>query len=117
LLFSLADKHKVKLTVSPLTFANTNYVLSKLKSPREAREILRRFKILVGILNLNDKITELALNDEGFNDFEDGLQYYTALEHNQDIIITRNLRDFKNSRIPVMTAEEYLSSQEGNVSG
>ena len=84
MLFTLADKHKIKLTVSSLTFANTNYVLSKLKSAREAREILRRFKTLVGILNLNDKIIELSLNDEGFKDFEDGLQYYTALEHNQN---------------------------------
>ncbi len=117
ILFSLADKHKVKLTVSSLTFANTYYVLSKLKSPRESRKILRRFKILVGVLDLSDKIIELALNDDGFNDFEDGLQYYTAVEHNQDLIITRNLRDFKNSRIPVMTAEEFLSSREGNVGG
>ena len=117
MLFTLADKHKIKLTVSSLTFANTNYVLSKLKSAREAREILRRFKTLVGVLNLNDKIIELSLNDEGFKDFEDGLQYYTALEHNQNIIITRNLRDFKNSKIPVMTADEYLSTLDHNVSG
>jgi predicted nucleic acid-binding protein len=117
MLFSLADKHKIKLTVSSLTFANTNYVLSKLKSAREAREILRRFKTLVGVLNLNDKIIELALNDEGFKDFEDGLQYYTALEHNQNTIITRDLKDFKSSKIPVMTAEEYLSTLDYNVSG
>lgn len=116
MLFSLADKHKIKLTVSSLTFANTNYVLSKQKSAREAREILRRFKILVGVLNLNDKIIELALNDESFHDFEDGLQYYTALEYNQNIIITRNLRDFKSSKIPVMTAEEYLSTLDRKVS-
>ncbi len=77
----------------------------------------RRFKTLVGVLNLNDKIIELALNDEGFKDFEDGLQYYTALEHNQNTIINRNLRDFKNSKIPVMTAEEYLSTLDHNVSG
>ncbi len=64
---------------------------------------------------MNDKIIELALNDEKFNDFEDGLQYWTALEHNQEIIITRNLRYFKNSRIPVMTTDEYLSSQEGKI--
>ena len=117
MLFTLADKHKIKLTVSSLTFANTNYVLSKLKSAREAREILRRFKTLVGILNFNDKIIELSLNDEGFKDFENGLQYYTALEHNQNIIITSNLRDFKNSKIPVMTADEYLSTLDHNVSG
>ena len=110
--FSLADKHKIKLTVSSLTFANTNYVLTRLKSAKEAREILRKFKILVKILSLNEKIVDLALNDEDFKDFEDGLQYYTAVENNQDIIITRDLRDFKHAKIPVMTAEEYLTSKE-----
>ncbi len=110
--FSLADKHKLKLTVSSLTFANTNYVLTRLKSAKEAREILRKFKILVKILSLNEKIVDLALNDEDFEDFEDGLQYYTAVENNQDIIITRDLRDFKHAKIPVMTAEEYLTSKE-----
>ena len=110
--FSLADKHKLKLTVSSLTFANTNYVLARLKSAKEAREILRKFKILVKILSLNEKIVDLALNDEDFKDFEDGLQYYTAIENNQDFIITRDLRDFKQAKIPVMTAEEYLTSKE-----
>lgn len=110
--FSLADKHKLKLTVSSLTFANTNYVLTRLKSAKEAREILRKFKILVKILPLNEKIVDLALNDEDFKDFEDGLQYYTAVENNQDFIITRDLRDFKQAKIPVMTAEEYLTSKE-----
>jgi predicted nucleic acid-binding protein len=109
-IFSLADKHKLKLTVSSLTFANTNYVLTKLKSAKEARDILRRFKILVRVLSLSDKIIDLALNDEKFKDFEDGLQYYSAIENNQDIIITRNLKDYKESKLPVMAADEYLTS-------
>ncbi len=62
------------------------------------------------MLSLNDKIVDLALNDDDFGDFEDGLQYYTAIENNQDIIITRDLKDFKEAKIPVMTAEEYLLS-------
>ena len=109
-IFSLADKNKLKLTVSSLTFANTNYVLTRLKTAREARDILRKFKILVRVLSLNDKIVDLALNDDGFGDFEDGLQYYTAIENNQDVLITRDLKDFKAAKIPVMTAEEYLIS-------
>lgn len=109
-IFSLADKHKIKLTVSSLTFTNTNYVLSRMTSAKDARSILRRFKILVRVLPLNDKIIELALNDENFKDFEDGLQYYTAVENNQDMIITRDLKDFKESKFPVMTANEYLTS-------
>lgn len=111
-MFSLADKNKLKLSISSLTFANTNYVLTRLKSAIESREILRRFRVLVQVLSLNDKIIDLALNDSNFKDFEDGLQYYTAIENGQNIIITRDLKDFKESKIPVMTPEEYLISIE-----
>ncbi len=108
-LFSRADKKELELTISSLTFANTNYILSKLKSVKEAREILRKFKVLVELLSLDDKITELALSDDNFPDFEDGLQYYSAIENQIDIIITRNKKDFKNSKIPVLTAKEFLA--------
>lgn len=110
-LFSRADKKELELTISSLTFANTNYVLSKLKSPKEAREILRKFKVLVDLLSLDDKITDLALSDEQFSDFEDGLQYYSAIENGIDVIITRNKKDFKNSKIPVLTAKEFLAKK------
>lgn len=109
-LFSLADRNVIQLTVSSLTFANTNYVLSKLKSASEAKEILRKFKLLVQIVSLSEKIVDLALNDSEFKDFEDGLQYYSAIESNQDIIITRNQKDFKSSLLSIMSAEEFLSS-------
>ena len=115
-IFSLADKHKLKLTVSSLTFANTNYILTRLKSAKEARDILRRFKILVRVLSLNEKIVDLALNDNDFGDFEYGLQYYTAIENNQDVLITRDLKGFKAAKVPVMTAEEYLISIDKSAS-
>jgi predicted nucleic acid-binding protein len=109
-LFSLADRNLIQLSVSSLTFANTNYVLSKLKSASEAKEILRKFKLLVHIVSLSEKIVDLALNDSEFKDFEDGLQYYSVIESNQDIIITRNQKDFKSSQLAVMSAGEFLSS-------
>ncbi len=111
-LFSLADKKKITLSISTLTFANTNYVLTRLKTPDKAREILRRFRVLVKVLSLDDKVIDLALNDQSFKDFEDGLQYYSAIENGLDMIITRDLSDFRESRIPVMTPEEYLISIE-----
>jgi predicted nucleic acid-binding protein len=109
-LFTLADRNAIQLSVSLLTFANTNYVLSKLKSANEAKEILRKFKLLVQIVSLSEKIVDLALNDTAFKDFEDGLHYYSAFESNQDIIITRNQKDFKSSLLSVMSAQEFLSS-------
>jgi predicted nucleic acid-binding protein len=108
-LFSLADKGQLNLFVSSLTVANTHYVLSKFQDSEKARMILRRFKVLVSVLDLNDKLIDLALNDTTFKDFEDSLQYYTALENSLDVIITRNLKDFKPSKLPVMTAGEFLA--------
>ena len=75
-LFSLADKKIIKLSVLSLTFANTNYMLLKLKTPNEVKSILRKFKLLVNVLPLDDKVINLALNDTDFKDFEDSLHYF-----------------------------------------
>jgi predicted nucleic acid-binding protein len=108
-LFSLADKKKIKLFVSSITIINTSFILSKEKTETESREILRKFRLLAGILPCNDKIIDLGLNSK-FKDFEDSVQYFTAVEYNLDCIITKNLKDFKDSTIPVMTAEEFVKS-------
>lgn len=107
-LFSLADKMKLQLCVSSLTFANTNYILLRERKPEEARLILRKLKLLVTVISLDDKVIGLSLNDTDFKDYEDALQYYSALENGIDMIITRNLKDFQKSKIPVLTAEQYL---------
>ncbi len=106
-LFSLADKSKVKLYVSSLSFANIYYILSQKLKVSDTRKILRKFKVLINILPMDDKIIDLSL-DSDFKDFEDAIQYYTAIENETDMIITRNLKDFKKSRIPVLNAQTYL---------
>jgi predicted nucleic acid-binding protein len=106
-LFTLADNNEVVLFVSALTFANTHYLLAKYQKLDEARKTLIKFKVLVNVAALDDKIVELALVSD-FKDFEDAIQYHSALENEVDIIITRNKKDFKNSKLPVMTAKEYL---------
>jgi predicted nucleic acid-binding protein len=108
-LFSLADKGQIKLSVSSLTIANTSFTLLRQVNSPKAKAILRSLKLVVDVLSLDDKIIELALNDETFSDFEDGLQYFTALENGQDLIITRNLKDFKNSKLPTMTAQQFIN--------
>lgn len=109
-LFSLADKKQIELTVSSLTFANTCFILIKQMDLNNAKIILRKLRLIVNILPLDDKLVGLALNDESFLDFEDGLQYFSALENGQDLIITRNLRDFKNSKLPFMTAKQFIET-------
>ena len=82
-------------------------MLSKNLNANEVRKILIKFKILTKVLPLEDKILELALASD-FSDFEDAVQYFTALDNKLDTIITRNKKDFKMSELPVFTAREYL---------
>jgi predicted nucleic acid-binding protein len=107
LLFSAADKGSIKLYVSSLSFSNLNYILSKQYTANEARKKLLKFKTLVSVLSVTDKVVELALSSD-FKDFEDGLQYFTAIENNVKTLLTRNLKDYKAAKITVMTAEQYL---------
>ena len=111
-LFSLADKRVIELNISSLTVANTSYILLRQTNSAKAKEILRKLRLIVNILPLDDKIIGLALNDDSFSDFEDGLQYFTAIENDQDLIITRNLKDFKASKLPVMTARQYIETMK-----
>lgn len=107
-LFTLADENKIQLFISAMTFATTHYLISKHLNENEARKVMIKFKLLVKVLPLDDKILDLALASD-FHDFEDAIQYYTALENNLNIIITRNKKDFRASQLPVLTAREYLN--------
>lgn len=108
-IFSLADLREVKLVVSALSLVNSHYILNDVMKFRNSRSVLGKFKVLIESFELNDKIIELALSDKNFKDFEDGIQYYTAIEAQCELIVTRNLKDFRKSTIPVMSPKEYLT--------
>ncbi|HSY61821.1 MAG TPA: PIN domain-containing protein [Cytophaga sp.] len=106
-LFSLADQNKIEICISPLTFYNISYIVFRNYNSSQSRKNLLKFKTLVTFLPVNDKVIDLTLTST-FKDFEDGIQYYTALEHNVNILITRNLKEYKSAEITILTAEQYL---------
>ena len=106
---TLADKRKLEITVSALSFATVSYFLTKFESLKKAKEKLRKFKVISKICELDELIIEKGLNSD-FSDIEDALQYFSALRTECDIIITRNGKDFRKSQIAVMTPDEFLHS-------
>jgi len=115
--FTYALDNSVKIFVSTLSFANTHYILSEQMKMPKVRNTLRKFKTLVTVATFDDKILELSLGDE-FKDFEDGIQYFIALENSCEAVVTRNKKDFRNSQIPILSPKEFLSiSDEENISG
>lgn len=106
---TLADYKKITLFTSPTSISNTYYLLSKFENSKIALEKIRKFKLICEISIMDNEVIEKAINS-GFKDFEDAMQYFSALAANCDLIITRNEKDFKNALIPVMNAESYLQT-------
>ena len=106
--FSMAEKGQISLSVSSLSFTTLDYFLKKEMGKTESRNVLIRLKSITRTLSVDEKIIERALASQ-FDDFEDGVQYYCALQHSADIILTRNLKDFKTSDLPVLTPQQFIA--------
>jgi predicted nucleic acid-binding protein len=115
-IFSLIDQKKIKGCVSSLSFSNLYYVLRKFGTHKKVISSLQDLSELVDILKVDSDIVKSALTSD-FKDFEDSIQYFAAQEHkNVDCIITRNIKDYKDSYLPVMTPETYLVTFENTAS-
>ncbi len=110
-LLSHAEMKRVSGVTTPLVFANVYYVLRRMKSKAFALQSLRKLRIIINVLSLDQKHIDQALNS-AFTDFEDALQYYAAMSKKLDYIVTRNKKDYKHSSITVCTPEEYLAISE-----
>ena len=113
-IFMLAQGGKVNVYTSALTYSNACYILGRSASYKKIIEQFVKLENIVKTLAMPAGIVSSAIHS-GFNDFEDALQNYTAKSHPQiSIIITRNTRDFKHSRLAVMNPETYLKGRKSH---
>lgn len=110
-LFTFAEMKKLELYTTPLIIANTFYILRKQLGNDSAKNALRKLRILLHIIDSTESIIDKVLNSD-FSDFEDAIQYYTALEYQIPVILTRNIRDYKKASIVVQTPESYLVTKQ-----
>ncbi|MGB8491540.1 MAG: PIN domain-containing protein [Bacteroidales bacterium] len=109
-IFTLIEQKKIKGHASSLTFSNLYYVLRKIESHNKVKAKLESLSQIFGILKVEERTIKDALASD-FPDFEDSIQYFSALGSKKiDIIITRNIKDYKKSDIPVMTPGDYLKT-------
>ena len=109
-LFDLAEKGKVTLMISALSYSNIYYIIKKNCTHKELISLLRDLEALTETLDVTKEIIFKSLSSE-FKDFEDSIQYYTALSNKKvSVIVTRNVKDYKGSKLSVLTPDEVLSA-------
>ena len=108
LIWKLCETEQEEGIVSVLTFANLVYVMRKELSPEQIESVLAALRLIFRFEELNefDLVHAATL---GWDDFEDALQSVTAERIKADCIITRNVRDFRKSRIAAFTPAEFLA--------
>ena len=111
ILINLSEKKRLQIFLSSLSINNIDYVVSKIGSRKKAREIIIKLLSLVQILSVDESTIKKAAMSE-FKDFEDAIQNFCAEEGGLNHIITRNLKDFKKSKLSIQTPKEFLASAE-----
>ncbi|MBT3278085.1 MAG: PIN domain-containing protein [Phycisphaerales bacterium] len=96
---------------SVLSLGTTHYILQGHASPKKALRAIQILRSVVELVDAPTSVANLAI-DSGWGDFEDALQYYSAVHGRANCIVTRNPRDFSKSEIPIFTPEEFLALQE-----
>lgn len=105
--FLLAEQAQIEGFVSASTMSDLHYVVRKQKGRDWSLDFLKRLVTVCQIAAVDQSIIERALN-ANFRDFEDAIQYSTALTHQLEAIVTRNSQDFPTGDIQILTPTELI---------
>lgn len=98
----LAREGTIALYATSECISTSWYVLARGGNKARARQHLRTLMEIIHIIPVSHRAVDLALSSD-FHDVEDAILHFAALEHGDiDAIVTGNIRDFRNSVLPVL---------------
>ena len=106
---ALCESEKAEGVISTLTLCTVAYVLRKNVSTQMMRKKLREFRNILRPIDLSASILDKAIDSE-LADFEDAVQFFSAVYSDADYIITRNVKHFpKDGDLPALTPAAFLA--------
>jgi predicted nucleic acid-binding protein len=107
-ILSLCESNEIQGFVTPVIYSNVYYLLRQTSSHDKVIDKMSQLLKIPDVLLMDRTVVQNALASE-FKDFEDALQNFSAInEGTIEVIITRNVKDFKHSDIGVLTPENFL---------
>lgn len=107
LIFENSEKGNIYVFTSSISIANISYIIRKeIKNSKKVKEYIKNLIEFIHILSVEESTIQEALETD-FLDFEDSIQYITAVQNQMDYILTRNKKDYKTSSIKVYDSKEF----------
>ncbi len=107
-LFAIEFSDNLEGTVSSSIITDIYYIARKMMPKNDVKDFLLHILNFIDVIDIDNAVIKKALLSD-FNDFEDAVQNYSAIEAECNCIITRNKNDYKNSVLDILTAKEFLS--------
>lgn len=107
-LWFLAERDRIAGAVSALSFPNAYYVIRKTRGAGAAMTALRAMRDTFRIVECDERIIHQAM-DAKLSDFEDAVQYFSAVRINVDCMVSRNPRHFPKFSLPILSPHDFLS--------
>ena len=105
---TLVNEKIVSGYISAITINNIYYILRKLKDKETAKNFITEILVSFEIIALTKDILSRA-NKISIDDYEDGIQFFSALDCGCDFLITRNDKDYPRIGIKIISPEEFIS--------
>ena len=106
-ILSLVDSKEHEVFTSPVCLAIAFYFAEK-KNKATARQKINSLCDHIEIAEATKTSVKKTLLNTAIHDFEDGLEYYAAVENKCQCIVTENISDFYFSEIEVLTSEQFF---------
>ena len=104
----LAERGKINGQVSVLSFSNIYYIVRKLKGADAAMAMMTMLRDTFTPVPCSEQVLHQAI-DADIKDFEDAIQYFSALRADASCILSRNSSHFPSADIPVLSPDEFLA--------
>jgi predicted nucleic acid-binding protein len=108
-IWSLAERGEVRAVVSAISFNNVYYIVRRVEGRTQAQKAMRLIRDVFEAVPPDSQIINQAI-DANMADFEDAVQFHSAIRAKATYLVTRNPGDFPKSALPILTPEEFLAA-------
>lgn len=106
--FRFCETRRLTGCISALSIPNIVYIMRKQLDREKIKEVLVTLTSLFSVIELKESDL-LKATDMNFSDYEDAVQAVCAMRIKADYIVTRNVKDYKNSKVPAVTPAELFA--------
>lgn len=107
--WTLAESGRIDACVAAISFSNCYYIVHGHAGRRNAEKAIRILRDVFAPVDLTAQVLNQAI-DSGFSDFEDAIQFHSAVHARAKCIITRNPDHFPRAPLSVLSPAEFLAA-------